>query len=306
MNLSFTNGVISAGFERLLTDTHLSTFRQLSQSDFLEMLKTHQYGLTFSKNFEQTMLEEEYKTKQFLESLINKNHILFEVLYLKFNHLFLASLLKSYHLGVKYNETFKGLTTYDEDSFIQYLIFDNAKALNFDDKIFIDKLIENTKNLDAQAISDKVIQILHNDLMSRLKNEDKAIKKYYETYTMIENVLYFVRAKKYKYELNQIEANLLQNDLIDKTIILSYFDKDIKEFGEYLKLHFDESITQSFKDLDAINALREIYNSLELAMSKVLSDFSFDNKSFGLIIYFTLKKREEIVKLKQLYYGVEA
>ncbi|VEU82013.1 hypothetical protein [Acholeplasma hippikon] len=307
MNLSFTNGVISAGFDRLLTDSHFAAFSNLSQSDFLDMLKTHQYGLTFSKNFEQTMLEEEYKHKLFLESLIDKKHIIFEVLYIKFNHLFLASLLKSFHLGVKYTPMMHGLTTYHETAFIDYIIYDNAKALDFDDKVFLDDLIKETSNLDAQGISDKIIQILHSNLLKKLntKKIDASIKNYYETYTMIENVLYFIRAKKYKFSYEKVEENILKNSLIDKSIILSYYDLDLSQFGEYLKLHFNDEIVNVFKDTEAFDFLSKVYAKLDLAMSKLLGNFAFDNQTFGLMIYFTIKKREEIIRLKQMYYGVE-
>lgn len=306
MNLSFTNGVISSAFDRLLSDNHLANFRQLSKSDFLDMLKAHQYGINFSKNFELIMLEEELKHKKFLESLIDKNHILFNVLYLKFNHLFLSSVLKSYHMGVKYTPILEGLTTYNQNHITEYLFKENTMLIDFDLKIFIDNLVDKTKNLDAQGISDKVMQILHEEILNSLPKKDKSLNKYYHTYTMIQNVLFLVRYKKYNLSFDNLKENILENEIIDKHMLLNFFDKSFNELGEYLSIHFGESIKNVFKHDEHDDFLRNVLNMLELSMTDLLSTFAFDNDTLGLAIYYTIKKREEIIKLKQYYYQVEA
>lgn len=304
MNKAFTNGVISSAFDRLLTDVHYQNFLNLSKNDFLELLKVHQYGITFSSNFEEIMLEEELKHKQFLLTLMDSKDIFFDVLYLKFNHLFLSNLLKSHHLGMNYQNFTKNLSTYKEESLIEYVINENDKLIDLKDKSFIDTLVLITKGLDSQNISDTVMLYLHEELLIRLKYSDKYIRNYYEVFIMVENILFMIRAIKYKFDYQYTSKNILNNSIIEKHILLSFYDKSLEVFVKYLELHLPKEMLKVLLDLDSQTYFKNVSEVVNSRLSQLISDFSFINQGYALPIYFTVKKREEIIKLKQLFYGV--
>lgn len=306
MDLSFACGSIAGRSEKLLNKQQLSSFKNLNKLEFLELLKVHQYGFVPNQLFEVTMLEEETKHKLYLESILNKNHLIFKVLYINFNQLFLANLIKSFQLGIKFQSNVIGLSTYDEPKYIEYLLKGIDKGLDLEEKEFIDELVLNTKDLEAQDIADYIIKRLNSDLVNSFtKKTDKFIIDYYSEIVTIQNVLLLIRSKRYNRSSNYIKRNLLEGGKIGLHIINDLYSKSFSEIGEYLKLHFDDEIVNIFRNVEKDNFMSELSTMLEQYLVKRLVSYSFENMNFAPIIYFTTKKRYEITQLKQLYYHSE-
>src|SRR5690554_355872 len=306
MDISFVSGVISGSMDKLLTPSHLKNFENISKKDFLVLLKSHQYGLASDAHIDQMMLEEELKHRLYLTSLIDKGHLLFKVLYLSFDHLFLSNLMKSLHLDLKYHKFIDGLSNFDEARFENYILNDNVGLLNLEDKSFLDKLIEQTKDLDAQSISDKVIKILHDVIYRSLdKKTDPYMIKFLDFETTRLNVMLLIRSNKYKKSKKYVESNILTGGMIDKHILLDLYDKSISDLGKYLSLHFDSRLTDIFRYVDRSDFLARLNTGFEYFMDDLIEDLSFQNLNLGPVIHYTILKRIEIRYLKAKYYQIK-
>jgi V/A-type H+-transporting ATPase subunit C len=306
MDISFVSGVIAGSNSKLLTPSHLKNFENISRKDFLALLKTHQYGFASDLSIDLIMLEEEKKHRQYLESIIDRDHFIFKVLYLTFDHLFLSSLMKSQQLGLKYQKPIDGLSNFNETRYEAYIIDQVVGLLDLEDKAFLDQLITETKNLDAQAISDRVIKILHNRIVqSTDKKTDPYVLKYFDFETTLLNIMLIIRSNKYNKNLSYVEMNVLEGGMIDKHILLDLFNQSIAEIGKYLSLHFDERLTDLFKYMDRPDFLARLKDGFDLYMNDLLEDLSFQNMNLGPVIAFTVLKRREIENLKQRYYQIK-
>lgn len=306
MDISFVSGVIAGSNSKLLTPSHLKNFENISRKDFLALLKTHQYGFASDLSIDLIMLEEEKKHRQFLESIIDRNHFIFKVLYLTFDHLFLSSLMKSHQLGLKYQKPIDGLSNFNETRYEVYIIDQVVGLLDLEDKAFLDQLITETKDLDAQGISDRVIKILHNRIVQSInKKTDPYVLKYFDFETTLLNVMLIIRSNKYNKNLSYVEKNVLEGGMIEKHILLDLFNQSIAEIGKYLSLHFDERLTDLFKYMDRPDFLARLKDGFDLFMDDLLEDLSFQNMNLGPVIAFTVLKRREIENLKQRYYQIK-
>ena len=306
MDIAFVSGVIAGSSSKLLTPSHLKNFDNISKKDFLALLKTHQYGFASDLNIDLIMLEEEKKHRQFLESVIDKDHFIFKVLYLTFDHLFLSSLMKSYQLGLKYQKPIDGLSNFNETRYETYIIDETMGLLDLEDKAFLDQLIEKTKDLDAQGISDCVIKILHDRIVQSIdKKTDPYVLKYFDFETTVLNVMLIIRSNKYNKDASYVDANILAGGMIEKHILLDLFDQSVSEIGKYLSLHFDERLTDLFKYIDRPDFLARLKDGFDLFMNDLLEDLSFQNMNLGPVIAFTVLKRREIENLKQRYYQIK-
>lgn len=306
MDIAFVSGVIAGSSSKLLTPSHLKNFDNISKKDFLALLKTHQYGFASDLNIDLIMLEEEKKHRQFLESVIDKDHFIFKVLYLTFDHLFLSSLMKSYQLGLKYQKPIDGLSNFNETRYETYIIDETMGLLDLEDKAFLDQLIEKTKDLDAQGISDCVIKILHDRIVESIdKKTDPYVLKYFDFETTVLNVMLIIRSNKYNKDASYVDANILAGGMIEKHILLDLFDQSVSEIGKYLSLHFDERLTDLFKYIDRPDFLARLKDGFDLFMNDLLEDLSFQNMNLGPVIAFTVLKRREIENLKQRYYQIK-
>jgi len=306
MDISFVSGVIAGSNSKLLTPSHLKNFENISRKDFLALLKTHQYGFASDLSIDLIMLEEEKKHRQFLESIIDRDHFIFKVLYLTFDHLFLSSLMKSHQLGLKYQKPIDGLSNFNETRYEAYIIDQVVGLLDLEDKAFLDQLITETKDLDAQGISDRVIKILHNRIVQSInKKTDPYVLKYFDFETTLLNVMLIIRSNKYNKNLSYVEKNVLEGGMIEKHILLDLFNQSIAEIGKYLSLHFDERLTDLFKYMDRPDFLARLKDGFDLFMNDLLEDLSFQNMNLGPVIAFTVLKRREIENLKQRYYQIK-
>lgn len=306
MDIAFVSGVMSASLDKLLTQSHLNSFKNMTRQSFLSLLKTHQYGFASQSNIDQIMVEETLKHRNFLTSIIDKDHLIFKVLYISFDHLFLSNLMKSYHLGMPYHKHMDGLSNYDESRYEDYVLNHNMGLLDLEDVAFLDKLIERTKGLDAQSISDQVIKILHDQICGSFnKKTDKAILKYLNLETTILNVMLFVRSKRLNKDIDYLEKNILNYGMIEKNILLEQYAKSLNEFGNYLQLHFDVEITEAFKHQNDSDFLSKLNESFKVYQDDLLQDLSFENLNLAPVIYYTLLKRNEINQLKKLYYEIK-
>ncbi|WP_025725385.1 V-type ATPase subunit [Acholeplasma granularum] len=306
MDIQFIEGVMSASYDKLLTPSHLKSFEDLSKRQFLDLLKTHEIGRVEKNNIDLMMLEEEIKHKEFLLSLIDKDHLIFKVLYINFDHLFLSNLMKSYHLGLKYQKLVDNLSNFDELRYENFIINSISGQLDLEEIEFLNNLIDVTKNLDAQSISDKIIMILHQNIMNQLnKKTDKVIINYLNTETTLLNVMLLIRSKKSNRDFQYFESNILGGGMIDKHILIELFNGSIEEFGKYLSLHFDSNLTDAFKHVSNIDFLSTINIAFDKYMDLFLEDMSFNNVGFSPVIHFTLLKRKQLRLLKEKYYQIK-
>jgi V/A-type H+-transporting ATPase subunit C len=306
MDISFVSGVMSGSIERLLSPSHLKSFENISRKDFLSLLKTHQYGRASESHIDTIMLEEELKHRQFLESLIDKNHLIFKVLYLTFDHLFLSNLMKSYHLGLTYNKFTNSLSNFNEERYEDYILNGVSGLLDLEDIAFLDLIKSETSQLDAQGISDRVIKILHDRIISSFnKKTDSYIKKYIELETTILNVMLLIRSIKYNKNLEYFEKNILSGGMIDKHILMELFDKSLAEIGNYLSLHFDVALTDTFKYVGKPNFLDILNDAFNVYRQNLLEDLSFQSLGFATVLHYTILKRDEMRVLKEKYYQIK-
>ncbi len=305
MDTSFIGGVIAASYDKLLSKSHLKSFENINRADFLNLLKTHQYGKGLDRSFDQIMIEEEMKHKVFLESIIDSNHIIFKVLYMQFDHLFLSNILKSYVLGVNYQNKIEDLSTFNETAIESYVIDGNDRQIDQTTKVLVDVLIEDTKNLDSQAISDKVVYRLHEFIIENLNPKDLDIKNYFMRHTDILNVLLLLRVNKYHLELDYLNKNLLSGGYIDKDTLIKLYQKSFDELRNYLDLHYDEVVTDTLKHEHKERFLTEFSDKLYGSLDNLLTSYSFENSGFAPVIHITLLKRAEMTHLKQLFYQIK-
>ncbi len=306
MDIAFISGVIAGSYSKLLTPSHLKNFENISRKDFLALLKTHQYGFASDLSIDLIMLEEEKKHRQFLESVMDKDHLVFKVLYLNFDHLFLSSLMKSHQLGLKYQKPIDGLSNFNEARYETYIIDETMGLLDLEDKAFLDQLIAETKDLDAQGISDRVIKILHDRILQSIdKKTDPYVLKHFDFETTLLNIMLIIRSNKYNKDIKYVENNILDGGMIEKHILRDLFDQSIVDIGKYLSLHFDERLTELFKYVDRPDFLAKLKDGFDLFMDDLLEDLSFQNMNLGPLIGFTILKRREIENLKQRYFQIK-
>lgn len=306
MDKSFVSGVMSGSMDKLLTPSHLNSFKNLSRKAFLSLLKTHQFGLASDTNMDQIMLEEELKHKKNLLSIIDANNLVFKVLYLNFDHLFLSNLMKSFHLKLKYHKYIDGLSNMDEKRYEDYVFNDVVGLLDLEDVEFLKTLKEETKNLDAQDISDQVIKILHQHIIHLMdKKTDKNLVKYLNLKTTILNIMLLIRSKTYDKDQTYFESNILEGGMIDKHILFSLYDQSIETFGQYLKLHFDVRLTDIFKHVGTHQFLDMLNKGFKIYEDDLLEDLSFELSNLAPVIYYTILKRNELRHLKEMFYEIK-
>lgn len=306
MDMSFVSGVMSGAIDKLLTPSHLKSFEGKSRLDFLSLLKTHQYGLASDTHIDHIMLEEELKTKRYLLSLIDQESLIFKVLYLTFDHLFLSNLMKSYHLNLTYHKWIDGLSNLDENRYEDFIFNDVVGLLDLEDIEFLKYLKEATKNLDAQGISDQVIKILHQNIMSQIdKKTDMNLVKYINLETTILNIMLLIRSKTYDKNKTYLEDNILEGGMIDKHILVGLYDQSIEVFGQYLNLHFDVRLTDIFKQAASPQFLDLLNEGFKIYEDDLLEDLSFDLLNMAPVIYYTLLKRSEMRHLKEMFYNIK-
>lgn len=305
METSFIGGVIAASYDKLMSEAYLKSFEKLNRKDFLSLLKTHQYGKGMSHSFDQLMIEEEIKHKDFLESMIEKDHLIFKVLYLQFDHLFLSNMFKSYVLGVKYQKMIDGLSTFDEKVVETYIFEGSDLFLDRESKNLLDELILKTKELDAQALSDVVMSCLQDLILTKLDPKDKVIRNFLCRQTDILNVLLLIRVKKYQMSQTYLDINLLSGGYIDKDTLRKLYDSSFDELKKYLEIHYDEHVTDLLKDPSKEQFLTKISDELYKSLNTLIVDYSFETFGFAPVIHLTLLKRFEMTHLKQMFYRIK-
>ncbi len=304
MDLGFAIGVVSSKYSELLEKINFNNLKDTPKDKFIETLNDYNYGIKTSNDFETIMLEAELKHKMFLESIIDSNSILFKVLYRNFDHIFLANLIKSYHLKLPYQSFIKGLSTFNEKVLEDYVLLSVDTTIDIELKGFIDNIINITKDLDAKSISDIVIKELNNSIYENINKMDQALKWFYTLDTTIENILLFIRSKRFDQDLKYVETNYLKGSKIDFDYIKEYYLDVFDNLGKYLALHFNEEVikvVKGFKDDISLNQLTDYFTSY---FDNDINPYNFSYDTFGPVIDLTMKKRNEIVKLKKLFYGI--
>ncbi|CDR30574.1 V-type ATP synthase subunit C [Acholeplasma oculi] len=306
MDIEFIGGYIQARYDRLLKRNEFNAFSQGTKSDFLRLLNNYQYGLGEQNDFEMIILQEELKHKQFLLGLIDKDHLIFKVLYRSFDHLFLSNLFKSVLLGFKYQNTVHGLSNFNEEAVENYLIHGDGATIDLDLKAYLDELKLELMDLDGKELSDYIIYKLHLDIVRQFnKNTDVFIKRLVSLETDIDNVLLLLRTKLYKKDITYFEKNVLIDGTIEKHILVSWFSKSFDEISKNLSIYFDQDVTEAVKNQQHDRYLSHVSYKFMQSMDSFMEDLSFQGFNFAPVIHFTRLKRLEIENLKEIYYKLK-
>ena len=185
----------------------------------------------------------------------------------------------------------------------RYVLLSVDTTIDIELKGFIDNIINITKDLDAKSISDIVIKELNNSIYENINKMDQALKWFYTLDTTIENILLFIRSKRFDQDLKYVETNYLKGSKIDFDYIKEYYLDVFDNLGKYLALHFNEEVikvVKGFKDDISLNQLTDYFTSY---FDNDINPYNFSYDTFGPVIDLTMKKRNEIVKLK-LFYGI--
>ena len=286
MDIEFIGGYIQARYDRLLKRNEFNAFSQGTKSDFLRLLNNYQYGLGEQNDFEMIILQEELKHKQFLLGLIDKDHLIFKVLYRSFDHLFLSN--------------------FNEEAVENYLIHGDGATIDLDLKAYLDELKLELMDLDGKELSDYIIYKLHLDIVRQFnKNTDVFIKRLVSLETDIDNVLLLLRTKLYKKDITYFEKNVLIDGTIEKHILVSWFSQSIDEISKNLSIYFDQDVTEAVKNQQHDRYLSHVSYKFMQSMDSFMEDLSFQGFNFAPVIHFTRLKRLEIENLKEIYYKLK-
>ncbi|MFA5692841.1 MAG: hypothetical protein WC907_04425 [Acholeplasmataceae bacterium] len=304
MELTYLNGVIQAKYSDLFNPAILNNFKGLTKNSYLSLLDDYNYGISEKNDFEKIMLEAELKHKQFLESILNKNHLVYKVLYKNFDHIFLANLIKSFVLKIPYERLIKNLSTFNEKAFEDYVFLNIDTLISLEEKVFIDNLLNVSKGKDPKTISDIVYRVLNEEISNHLKTNDKAIIWYQQLDNTINNILTLIRTKRFNEDINYLKDNYIKDSLIEVDYLLPYYNLNSQSLGEYLSIHFNQDIKKYFNlSYDNIN-LNDLSNYFNQYLINNINPFNYDFDTLGPLIDLTLKKRQEIINLKQIYYDL--
>ncbi len=306
-SLEFVSGVVASSYDKLLTPIQLKSFENISRESFLSLLNTYQYGDIASTTLDQIMLGEELKLKQFVQANLGRDHLLVSMLYVTFDQLFLSSIYKELNLGIKPKNPPENLSTFNEKAVREYLTLGVDIYLNERTKTILDQISLKIKeeNLDAQQISDWIIQVLYQNIkqdFDKLKKPDPAMKSYFEELMTIENILLILRSKRYQMGHDYVKANLLPGGIIDLHILEGLYHLSVSEIGHYLKLHYDETVVNAFNNENSDQFIKKVSDAFDRYVVKLSVGYSYQAIGYGSMIDFVMKKRNEIAKLKSYYY----
>lgn len=305
INLWFVSGVVGASYDKLLTPIQLKSFENLTEEAFLKLLNTYQYGNSSGSNLDQIMLGEELKLKDFIIANLGNDHVLVSILYLSFDQLFLSSIYKELILGIKPKNPPMDLSTFNEKAVRDFLTLGQDIYLDSRTKNILEKISTKVETLDAQGISDWVIQVLYETIIDELnqdKKSDSTVKKYLSELITIENILMILRSKRYQMGHTYVKENLISGGFIDLNILESLYDLSFSDIGNYLKLHYDDGVVEAFKDVNSSQFIKKIADAFDGYLFRQSEGYSYQAVGFGSLIDYVYKKRLEITKLKTLYY----
>lgn len=296
----FAVGVINAKLSSLFNYAILQNFKNLSPNKFIELLKHYAYG-DEGDDFDRLMLAEELKTKKFLTSLFPYNYLLFKVMYLKFDVLFLASLIKDKLYRLDNRLLLRGLSTFDEQSLLDYVYLGQDITLSLDDKTLIDELLLSTKGLSPQEISDLIVKKLTDQIAEEIKATDEYLQDYHRFILNIENVLLFIRSRRFQKDQTYLNNNFLLGSDFVKNNFMAYYSLPLNEFLEYLKIYFPTYVLEVLKKEDSTHYLTEVGEVFEEYKVEYLKSLAFDLTSFAPALNYLFLKHQEIFNLKKLY-----
>jgi vacuolar-type H+-ATPase subunit C/Vma6 len=154
-------------------------------------------------------------------------------------------------LGIKPKNPPMELSTFNEKAVRDYLTLGQDIYLDPRTKNILEKISAKVETLDAQGISDWVIQVLYETILDELnqdKKSDSTINKYLSELITIENILMILRSKRYQMGHTYVKENLISGGLIDLSILETLYDLSHIDIGNYLKLHYDDGVVDAFKD----------------------------------------------------------
>lgn len=305
INMTYLSGVIASSYDQLLTKAQLKSFEALTKGEFLSLLKKYHYGDTSLKHFDNVMLSEEIKLKEFLKSNLGSNDLLYRLAYLHFDHLFISSMLKEIYFGIKLNNLQRGLSTLNEEAVEDYLRLGVDIYIDQKTKSLIDDCLEKINDFSAQSMSDYLILRLYSNLYDEIKQTkklDPSLLSYYQALVTVDNLLLVLRAKRYDMGSHYVKENLIPGSFIEPMYLVELYDRDINHIADYLRLHYNEEVVDAIKHDDSPTWMKNVSHEFDEFLYSMHEHFSYQSIGYGAIIDFLMRKRLEIKTLKRLYY----
>ena len=297
---TFASALLSTKSAGLLSKTQFRDLQATDESGFVLKLQALGYSVSNKNAIVEAILEGE---------VINLKEEIIQILpYDDLPLLFFTKYdltnIRSYYK----NKLFKSeISDFEEAGFLSKK--DLEKAILHDDYL---ALVEPYKSLFALmnentfASSHELVSFLQDTLQMLVFNiikdrKDEALEHYFVISTDISNLLSLLRARRMKFDEEQLRFNLLSHGQMSVSDVLVLLNSDSRDLiNRYSSLYMSKFVAP-LQEYFANNDFSLLEQSLLHIMIQENKDYAIDITSTASIIDYVVRKQIEIIDIRRLY-----
>lgn len=295
MNYPYANGTIKATESKILDKNKLLVLTKYDKSEFVKVLLAMNYGKK-GNSLEELINSEAIRTKELIDSITpNKEET--NLFYLVNDALNIKIIYKMKIFNLPNFDINDNLGTINFDSLYQAINNNDYCNLSNLEKQLIKRINECIKDVKSPKVLSAVIDNEIYDFAYK-KAKTQILKKYLTLRIDVTNIISMVRAKRLKWNYQDLETMLIDNGKISKNKIKEIYLLEKAEQIKCLEPYYNEQLSKALKNIDSLSNIEVIFEKFILDEMAIYKDEPF---TIGPMIYYYLLKKAESQNIRLLY-----
>lgn len=295
MNYPYANGTIKATESKILDKNKLLVLTKYDKSEFVKVLLAMNYGKK-GNSLEELINSEAIRTKVLIDSITpNKEET--NLFYLVNDALNIKIIYKMKIFNLPNFDINDNLGTINFDSLYQAINNNDYCNLSNLEKQLIKRINECIKDVKSPKVLSAVIDNEIYDFAYK-KAKTQILKKYLTLRIDVTNIISMVRAKRLKWNYQDLETMLIDNGKISKNKIKEIYLLEKAEQIKCLEPYYNEQLSKALKNIDSLSNIEVIFEKFILDEMAIYKDEPF---TIGPMIYYYLLKKAESQNIRLLY-----
>ncbi|MDD3126782.1 MAG: V-type ATPase subunit [Candidatus Izemoplasmatales bacterium] len=305
MNYPYTNGIINAIDEKILTKAKYSKLASADKADFLHTLASLGYGNGVIRNSLADTIDQELLDLKLLLENISPKRKLTDLFYLTYDAMNLKVLYKEKIFDAPHFDILSPMGTINTEVLKTFVNDDIDVDIPNYYRPWLANIAAMTKDItDPRMLSAAIDNQTFAFLFKTLKySQGGALLAYYRSFVDFRNVITVIRSRALKWEYEAFAKMLIPGGLIPSEVFQTASVLESEAFAKSFQDYYQEDITKCLKQYLVNPNLNRLERIFEGMMLDIVKEYKNDAFNIGPIIYYFLKKVAEANNIRAIYSG---